>query len=488
MFYIINQNDQIIAADNHILELVHVESIDELTKEIILDNICFTSLTQESISISTPDDTLTYSIQISPLSSILGDFKLVQVLSVVEKEKSEEDVSSLYLQEEKQEEENTAIEEIISSKEVENDLISIKETVSISEEPQDKPQELADHSLDDTKDFALLDDIDTQETLTFDDKSYEIENKEVEAKDDELFDLTIPNAPEETIDEISFPQTDIDDEKVVLDIAQENVSIVQDTTPIIIYIDEVSERIGISSDDYTTFLNEYIDTAISLEPDLQSTEQSTRSAALETLTQLADVLELPSVNDIISQLDTLPAEKNKDTIESFYATLSRLTAEKKNVTTMATFAKKDPSLEAFNEEEPIHLEHPKVEPLNIPGSFGSINLDDVKPIHFDFQLEEAANDLSLPVELIEEFVHDFIEQAHVETKKMLTAYERGDLDAIQKIGHLLKGASSNLRINPLSDTLYQIQFCEDSSKLDALIKQYWGQFLAFEQQIDILSK
>ena len=71
---------------------------------------------------------------------------------------------------------------------------------------------------------------------------------------------------------------------------------------------------------------------------------------------------------------------------------------------------------------------------------------------------------------------------------MLEAYEKGDLDAIQKIGHLLKGASSNLRINALSDTLYQIQFCEDSSNLDAFIKDYWGHFLSFEIQINALAK
>ncbi len=71
---------------------------------------------------------------------------------------------------------------------------------------------------------------------------------------------------------------------------------------------------------------------------------------------------------------------------------------------------------------------------------------------------------------------------------MLKAYEEGDLDAIQKIGHLLKGTSSNLRINPLADTLYKIQFCEDSSDLDVLIKDYWGHFLSFENQINHLVK
>jgi HPt (histidine-containing phosphotransfer) domain-containing protein len=117
-----------------------------------------------------------------------------------------------------------------------------------------------------------------------------------------------------------------------------------------------------------------------------------------------------------------------------------------------------------------------------------IDLEGIKPKHFDFQLEEAANDLSLPVELIEEFVLDFIEQAKEETTKMLEAYKKGDLDAIQKIGHLLKGTSSNLRIKPLADTLYKIQFCEDSSQLEQLIKDYWAHFLSFEIQIKTISR
>ena len=71
---------------------------------------------------------------------------------------------------------------------------------------------------------------------------------------------------------------------------------------------------------------------------------------------------------------------------------------------------------------------------------------------------------------------------------MLRAYENGDLETIQKIGHLLKGTSSNLRINPLADTLYKIQFCEDSSQLEDLIKEYWAHFLSFEHQINIISK
>jgi hypothetical protein len=143
--------------------------------------------------------------------------------------------------------------------------------------------------------------------------------------------------------------------------------------------------------------------------------------------------------------------------------------------------------EEIQEPEKVELAEEKEEVVTTEG-FGTIDLSDVKPIHFDFQIEAAANDLSLPVELIEEFVNDFIEQAHTETKKMLELYEKGDLDGIQKIGHLLKGTASNLRINPLADTLYEIQFCEDSNDLERLIKEYWAHFLSFETQINLISK
>jgi len=50
------------------------------------------------------------------------------------------------------------------------------------------------------------------------------------------------------------------------------------------------------------------------------------------------------------------------------------------------------------------LETKSIQPAKVKSknSFGTINLKGIVPKHFDFQLEEAASDLSLPVELIEE--------------------------------------------------------------------------------------
>jgi len=495
MYYILNQTNQVIAADDCLLELLHVENIDELTKQIILGDIQFTSLAEDSITFISPHDTFTYTIQTSILSSLLGNLRLVHILSNPDEKK---DITHIVHTDNEAEETplsegnmpNTEESSISFLDEVDS-LISLKEST--------------DTSPDTIEETDLNNDVLLPSDTKISKESFVLSD-EGKLDNNELFNLTIPNAPENTIDAISLESNDAlekisepepnafsikddlvvekDDISLALPIEEQETSAPSDTSTIIIDVDKISQNIGISSEDYTLFLNEYIDTAISLESDLKNTNTSKRSIAIDTLTQLADVLELPSVNEIIIQLHEHPHEENDTIIESFYSMISRLTTHTNKATPESTLTK-DVSTK---EETSLRVEEPLTSLKTEDKGFGLITLDGIKPIYFNFRLEEAANDLSLPVELIEEFVHDFIEQAHTETKKMLDAYEKGDLDTIQKIGHMLKGASSNLRINALSDTLYQIQFCEDSNALEDLIKQYWGHFLSFEQQIDMLSK
>ena len=181
---------------------------------------------------------------------------------------------------------------------------------------------------------------------------------------------------------------------------------------------------------------------------------------------------------------------NKDErIDSFYELLSRLSIEESPIKNEAVLEKSKEEVSSLMDSDKKDLKaKEQIKSKSEDESFAKITLQDINPIPFPFELSEAANDLSLPVELIEEFVRDFIEQTHVEIDNILVAYEKGDLKTIQKIGHMLKGASSNLCINTLSDTLHEIEFCNDSANLENLIKQYWGQFLALEQKIDYLAK
>ncbi|MEA3455863.1 MAG: Hpt domain-containing protein, partial [Campylobacterota bacterium] len=219
-----------------------------------------------------------------------------------------------------------------------------------------------------------------------------------------------------------------------------------------------SKILGISKEDYSEFLDEFIDKAIEQEEAVKDIESTEHHKATLSLYKLAQMLHLSTLSEILEKAEGASGEKEKRAIEAFYLTLS-------NLTTLET----EPDDTVSELEEEVY-----------DNQICILTLDDIKPIHFDFQLEKASEDLSLPVDLIEEFVNDFIIQAHEEKINFMDACKKGDIDEIHRIGHKLKGVASNLRINPLADTLEEIQFCEDRSRFEPLLKKYWGQFLAFE--------
>ena len=442
MYYIVNQTNHIIAADKALLELLSVDTIGELHQNIALNSISLEITNDEELDISTLIGSTTYAVETHTLTSVLGDMTLIVINE--SKEESDEsdrgtfttDESDFSLLDDEPITFNDSPVTLPSETEEEKE-----ETISILEE--DKPFDLI---MDDEP--FILDEVDEPEPV-----------EEIKTDEEEKH-------PEETQPEETETESGIE-------------TAMEDNTPIVINVSEISQKIGISEEDYNAFLNEYIDTALTLEEDLKSTQAKKRSHAVTTLSHLSHVLHLPVINQIITDIERSDENEQETLIRSFYDTLARLTTSEQTVNDTQ-------EVPDTLSEQPLEKPEPEAE----AGSegFGTIDLSDVKPIHFDFQLEEAANDLSLPTELIEEFVIDFIDQAHVETENMLRAYENGDLDTIQKIGHLLKGTSSNLRINPLADTLYKIQFCEDSSQLEDLIKEYWAHFLSFEHQINIISK
>ncbi|GIT98409.1 Hpt domain-containing protein [Sulfurovum sp. TSL1] len=465
MYYILNETNQIIAADKNLLELCGLSHIDALSLNIALGDTKF-DLSETKITITTDQNEKTFPVSKTSLSSMLGHITLVEIQA--EEEKAEEnDLSVLTLDD------------------------TVENIAPLDREETGEEKEVA---VEDSERFDLVMEEETESIAPLDTEEPSKE-PEVAIEDNELFDLVMEEETQSSIETVEEPLDIMTEDTDILDLGlsdREDEVIMEkpeaeDTAEILIDLDKVCQQIGVSHEDYNTFLNEYIDTALELETDLQSEESATRSNAVATLSHLGEVLQLPVIGDLLKRIDAAPAGEQKATVESFYTALSRITKSPSSQAEpeMDLFdTQKETELDLFDVEE----KESKPEVMINEKGFGTISLEGIKPIHFDFQLEEAANDLSLPVELIEEFVNDFIEQCHSETKNMLKAYEEGDLDAIQKIGHLLKGAASNLRINPLADTLYKIQFCEDSSDLEALIKDYWGHFLSFEIQINALAK
>ncbi len=422
MYYILNETDQIIAADDNLLTLCNVTDVSGLSSTMTQ------SQDKENVTITANGSEQTFSVSKTSLSSIQGQMTLVEL-------------------DEAQESEDAINEELLFD--------TIDDTEEVKFEPLDLDEEVSfDISTDKSDDDLFeIDEAIEEESIP------EVENTIDQA--DEIFDLLGEQTENLDLDAVSEEETK-EDAEIIVDVVN------------------ISQTMGISDEDYSMFLNEYIDTALELEEDLQSDDADTRNNAIMTLTDLSEIMHLPDISNIMESIHSSTPEQQKGYIGYLYTTLSRLTTKSSTDETV--------DMELFDSDEGLTIaEKLKAKAEPNPNSFGTIDLSDVKSKHFDFQLEEAANDLSLPVELIEEFVHDFIEQGHIETKKMLEAYEEGDLAKIQAIGHLLKGASSNLRINALSDTLYKIQFCENEIGLDDLIKDYWAHFLSFETQINVIS-
>jgi len=498
MYYLLNETKQIIAADDDFLNLCNVNHIHDLCTKTMQGDIHLDIDSETRLTLSYAEEKSIYQVTATPFSSLLGTMTLITLLkkeeelifetkpSLVETNPTEDETDFLNIApyEEKDEEKiETQLDETLSDSQSNIEELDTAENflIDIDDIPTEKNTNTleSNQAASDTDDSALFNLVseDHVEEEKENDTSEEESESALETDETALFDL--------------LPNNQLTEEKPEEEILKEDVN-----TPIYIDLNDISQKIGISPEDYNTFLNEFIDTSLDLEKDLQSQNIDKKENAINTLSHLSEILYLPMVNEKLLSIKKSEDYTLKETVESYYTTLSRITTEIPNSDTSKNdiIQEKDTDeslqiLEISDEiEKPLTQsdEAPETQNENSE-SFGEISLEGIEPKYFDFQLEEAANDLSLPVELIEEFVHDFIEQAHIETQKMLESYNKGDLESIQNIGHLLKGASSNLRINDLSDTLYKIQFCEDPSQLEHLIKDYWAHFLSFEHQIKMLS-
>ena len=456
MYYILNQLDQVVAVAPRLLDELGIPDVNTFYQKVALKEVSFT-LEGETVTLSVDGVSHTMPTTVEDLEGMLGNVRVVDIaaesLEEATKAPAADDLSLDITEEDllkkigEEEEPSEADTEMLSFEE--NDLFEIKEPESEEETPLPVPEE-----------------------------------SESQSEDEDLYELTIPTDADNAIATIEVESTPVASE----------TSASETEGPIYIDVARISEKIGISPEDYNLFLDEYIDTALGYEKALVSNDEREKEEALSALSHLSNVLQLPKIGDLLSSVKESSATEQEGAISAFFTALGRLSTSKPEAEETAAEPESETEAEAeavqaSETETPETREERAKAALQESSSEARkpIDLSDVKPIHFDFQLEEAAKDLSLPVELIEEFVNDFIAQAHEETDKMLKAYERGDLETVQKIGHLLKGTASNLRINPLSDTLYEIQFNEDIGRVPELVRNYWAHFLSLENQIKLIS-
>lgn len=130
-----------------------------------------------------------------------------------------------------------------------------------------------------------------------------------------------------------------------------------------------------------------------------------------------------------------------------------------------------PSFEMPSEETPAKIEKPM---LGDYVSGGEEYLSElVKSGTYKFDPEIAANELGLPVDLIEEFIGDFIDQAHEFHDDLYASVNAGDFDNVQILSHKLKGVAANLRVEDAFDTLSVVNNSKDVDEILPNLNQFY---------------
>lgn len=94
-----------------------------------------------------------------------------------------------------------------------------------------------------------------------------------------------------------------------------------------------------------------------------------------------------------------------------------------------------------------------------------------KEYHYDPNV--AANELGLPVDLIEEFIGDFILQSSDFKESLFEAALKNDFNNLHILSHKLKGVAANLRIEDALETLTTINVSTDPLEIEANLKYYY---------------
>jgi HPt (histidine-containing phosphotransfer) domain-containing protein len=291
-----------------------------------------------------------------------------------------------------------------------------------------------------------------------------------------------------------------------------------------IYLDvnKISEDIGLSVDDYKLYLDSFIDQSIIDEKRLLEGNDK----VIKNLSNLALTLKIPHINILLLKIKKLSHRERMPLIDQYYTKLALLTLEKpedyeeeydtllekdsiedKEEVLNARFTdlinnvsenpeehkqeavKELQEIEEINEFDNVSFDElvsntkettEKEKKDESSETNKNFTLDNITALPISYNPQTAADELNLPVVLIEEFVEDFIEQAHQDKDHLLTSYYQKDMDNIHELGHKLKGAASNLRINELADILEEIQYCTEHDKLENLFIKYWGHFLSLE--------
>ena len=127
----------------------------------------------------------------------------------------------------------------------------------------------------------------------------------------------------------------------------------------------------------------------------------------------------------------------------------------------------------LQEEEPLEISLDLEEKAPAEESvYISDEEDKFADYHYDPAL--AAKELGLPTDLVEEFIQDFIAQAHEFKPELYEALDAGRMDTLRMLSHKLKGVAANLRIEDAYDALVTINTSDDIDLVKRTLDRFYN--------------
>jgi len=241
-----------------------------------------------------------------------------------------------------------------------------------------------------------------------------------------------------------------------------------------------AQLIGISHEDYLAFLAQFVEESEEKITDLRGTDLRSFQERLLTLKDASQLLHLPKLTAKLHQIETTSPETRGELIDDLHAMIDHIREDLGEVLASEVIRKETAETEKPGEKPLTGIVPPEKEQAKPEERSVETVLEAIQPIPFDFSANVAAEELGLPEPLVEEFVIDFVRQAKENIPLFQSAQKEGKLETIQKTAHLLKGAASNLRIDPLAKTLEELQYNEDMDKVEAIFHRFVGQLKALE--------
>jgi hypothetical protein len=116
------------------------------------------------------------------------------------------------------------------------------------------------------------------------------------------------------------------------------------------------------------------------------------------------------------------------------------------------------------------------------------NIDDKEDALFAnyiYDPQIPSEDLGLPIDLIEEFVEDFIAQANSFKTNLYDSMKSGDINNLKVLAHKLKGVAANLRIEDALDALTKINLSQDLDVMRTNLDRFYKIILKLSNKRDV---